>query len=84
MNYETNEILTDEYIKGDCCYAIITSRDRKGSYLELDNGQRAFAYGVGNLRNGAKILCTIIRSAAAGKRAVARLDSTCALYDACA
>ncbi|MCI8401852.1 MAG: hypothetical protein HFI38_07155 [Lachnospiraceae bacterium] len=84
MNNETNELCTDEYIRGDCCYATVTSRDRRGSYLQLDNGQRAFARGVGNLQNGAKILCTITRSAVDGKRAVARLDSICSLYDACA
>ena len=75
---------TDEYTKGDCCYAVITSRNSKGSYLELDNGQEAFAYGIGNLRTGTKILCTITRPALGGKRACARLDSICGLYELCA
>ena len=84
MNNETDQLFTAEYIKGDCCYATVTSRDRRGSYLELDNGQRAFARGVGNLQNGTKILCTITRPAVEGKRAIARLDSICSLYEACA
>ena len=83
MNYETNHTFTDEYRKGDCCYATITSRDSKGSYLELDNGQRAFAYGLGNLPSGTKILCTITRSAFTGQRAIAKLDSICSLYNVC-
>ena len=84
MNHEENERFTDEYTKGDCCYAIVTSRDRIGSYLDLDNGQKAFARGVGNLPSGTKIICTITRPAFPGKRAAARLDSICGLYDACA
>lgn len=84
MDYETDAFLTDAYIKGDCCYATVTSRDCKGSYLELDNGQGAYVYGVGNLPNGTKILCTIIRSAIPEKRARARLDSIGGLYEACA
>ena len=75
---------TDEYTKGDCCYAVVTSRAGKGSFLELDNGQGAFAYGVGNLPSGTKVLCTITRSALDGKRACARLDSICGLYELCA
>ncbi|MCI8888253.1 MAG: hypothetical protein HFG70_09240 [Hungatella sp.] len=84
MNHNPYPLFTDEYQKGDCCYAIVTSRDSRGSYLELDNGQEAFARGVGNLPNGTKILCTIIRSALDRKRAIAKLDSICNLYDACA
>ena len=84
MDYETDAFLTDAYIKGDCCYATVTSRDCKGSYLELDNGQGAYVYGVGNLPTVTKILCTITRSAIPEKRAKARLDSICGLYEACA
>ncbi len=71
MNYETTMLPADEYadryIKGDCCYAVITSRDSKGSYLELDNGQKAYAYGIGNLSCGTKILCTITRPRQTGQ-----------------
>ncbi len=88
MNYETTMLPADEYadryIKGDCCYAVITSRDSKGSYLELDNGQKAYAYGIGNLSCGTKILCTITRPALGRKRARARLDSICGLHELCA
>lgn len=90
MYYETTDLLTDGYTKGDCCYATVTSRDRKGSYLELDNGQDAYAYGVANLKSGTKILCTITRAAIAGEkptarmRVLAKLDSICDLYEHCA
>lgn len=84
MICETNDIFTDEYQKGDCCYAVITGRNGKGSYLELDNGQKAYAYGIGNLRNNTKIICSITRSAIDGKYALARLDSICSLYNICA
>lgn len=89
MYYETTE-LTEGYTRGDSCYAIITSRDRKGSYLELDNGQGGYAYGVVNLKSGTKILCTITRAAipaekpTARTRVLARLDSICDLYERCA
>lgn len=87
MNEEATRLFAereaDEYTRGDGCYAVITSRNRKGSYLELDNGQGAFAYGVGNLQIGTKILCTITRPAIDGKRACARLDSICGLHEFC-
>lgn len=72
--------------RGDCCYATVTGHNSKGSYLELDNGERAFAYSAGNLRNGTKILCTIARAADAdrNRRILARLDSICSLHDDCA
>ena len=79
MNTEVNE-----YEKGDCCYATVVGHNSKGSYLELDNGQGAFAYNAANLRNGTKIICTIARGADAERKALAKLDSICFLYDACA
>ena len=88
MECETTRLPADEYMdeytKGDCCYAVVTSRAAKGSFLELDNGQKAFAYGIGNLPCGTKILCTITRSALGQRRACARLDSTCGFYELCA
>lgn len=79
-----NEVMRKEYEKGDCCYATITSRNSKGTYLELDNGQSAFAYNAANLRNGVKILCTIVKPATMEKYILVRMDSICDLYDNCA
>lgn len=74
-------ITINQYEKGDCCYATVDGHNSKGAYLKLDNGQRAFAYSAGGLQNGTKILCTIVKEADAERRALARLDSVCALYD---
>lgn len=81
---ERMEALTYEYAKGDCCYAVVDGHNSRGSYLELDNGQRAFAFNAGNLRNGVRILCTIEKSATAEKSALAKLESICDAYDLCA
>lgn len=81
---DSNRYTDPEYEKGDSCYAIITSRSSKGAYLDLDNGQSAFAYGAANLQNGTKILCTVAKPAAIGKRILVRLDSVCGLYGASA
>lgn len=86
MYCETAKFITDGYTRGDSCYATVTSRDRKGAYLALDNGQDGYAYGVANLKSGTKILCTITRAAIAGEkptastRVLVRLDSICDLY----
>lgn len=84
MNEMNMDITINEYEKGDSCYAVIVGHNSKGSYLELDNGQKAFAYSAGNLKNGTRILCTIAKGAEGERKALARLDSTCALYDICA
>ena len=84
MDKINKNIEVNEYEKGDCSYATVVGHNSKGSYLELDNGQRAFAYSAGNLRNGTKIICTIAREADADRNALAKLDSICTLYDVCA
>lgn len=84
MNEFKADTEINEYRKGDCCYATIVGHNSQGSYLELDNGQRAFAYSAGNLGNGTKILCTIARAADERRKMLARLDSVCALHDVCA
>lgn len=81
---KSKSMVEEQYVRGDCCYAIVTGHNSKGSYLELDNGQPAFAYTAGNVREGVKILCTIAKSATAEKNALARLESNCSLYDMCA
>lgn len=83
MNGE-RETTMYEYVKGDCCYATIAGHNSKGSYLRLDNGQRAFAYNAGNVRIGERILCTIAKSATEHRGALAKMESICSMYDACA
>ena len=45
----------------DNCYGVITGRNAKGAYLELDNGVNAFARRYANLKNGTKVLCTVLK-----------------------
>lgn len=65
----------NNYEKLDCCFAKVTDRCSKGSYLELDNGETAFAYAFANLPRGAKVLCTVIRQAFEGRKALVSIDS---------
>lgn len=81
INVSKSYITLNEYAKGDSCYATVDGHNSKGAYLKLNNGQRAFAYSAGNLKNGTKILCTIVKAADTERNALARLDSVCTLYD---
>ena len=87
MENRKEAMAANGYERGDCCYATVTKRNSKGTYLELDDGQSAFAFNAGNLRSGVRILCTIVKPAAMvkpGRRILVRLDSVCGLYDTCA
>lgn len=64
-----------EYEKYDGCFAKITDRCSAGTYLELDNGQTAFAYAFSNLPRGAKVLCTVLRKAIDGRKTLVSIDS---------
>lgn len=45
----------------DNCYGVVTGRNAKGAYLELENGVCAFAHRYANLRNGTRVLCTVLK-----------------------
>ena len=47
----------------DECYGKIVDRCQKGAFLELDNGQEAFAYKFASLLPGTEVLCTVLRQA---------------------
>ena len=68
---ETNE----GYERFDGCYGTVISRCLKGAYLELDNGEQAFAYKFANLFPGTKVLCTVLKRAAEGRRMLVSIDS---------
>lgn len=56
------------YERFDGCYGTVVSRCFKGAYLELDNGEQAFAYKFANLFPGTKVLCTVLKQATEGKK----------------
>ena len=59
----------------DGCYGTITGRCQKGAYLELDNGQKAFAYKYANLLPGTKVLCTVLKQAVDNRSMLVSIDS---------
>lgn len=71
---EINNVETG-YEPFEGCYGTITERCRKGAYLQLDNGEEAFAYKFGNLFPGTKVLCTVLRRPQEGKKTLVSIDS---------
>lgn len=59
----------------ESCYGYVSSRCSQGIFLELDNGQRAFAYKYLNLNMGSKVLCTVLRKPVNDKLALVGIDS---------
>lgn len=70
-----NQDIKAKYEPFDGCYGIITERCRAGAYLQLDNGEEAFAYRFGNLFPGTKVLCTVLKEAKEEKRMLVSIDS---------
>lgn len=60
----------------DACYGTVMARNSCGAYLQLDNGQEAFSYSFANLKEGTKVLCTVLRSATEDKKTLVSIDST--------
>lgn len=65
------------YERFDVCYGVVDCVCRAGAYITLDNNEKAFSYDCASLPIGAKILCTVLRTAqnAKGKRMVVSFDS---------
>lgn len=63
------------YERFDGCYGEVTGRCNTGAYLTLDNGQEAFAYKFASLIPGTKVLCTVLKIPADGKRMLVSIDS---------
>ncbi len=76
-----NTDMITRYERGDACYGTVGSRCRSGAFLELDNGELAFARGAGNLRKNTKVICTVKKPASNGYRTLVQLDSVCGLYE---
>lgn len=67
--------MTYTYERWDSCRAEVTSRCERGVFLTLDNGESAFASKFGNLKAGAKVLCSIITPSEGTKRAKVIIES---------
>ena len=76
-----NTDITTQYEKFDSCYGIITGYCKSGAFIELDNGQEAFAYDAASLPENTKIICTVKKPAVNGLRTLVNLDSVCSLYE---
>ena len=76
MEMEMDEMM--EYTVGDECYATV-SRHPDGKFcLLLDNGlQEAFAFNLGNLAIGQKVLCSITKPAVGNNAMRAVITHVC-------
>lgn len=61
----------------DGCYGTVTGRNRSGAYLELENGQTAFAYKFANLLPGSRVLCTVLRKPTPLHNMLVSIDHVC-------
>ena len=64
----------DDYNVRDNVHAVVTSACGKGVFLQLENGQEAFAY-VGKLMAGTEVLCTVLKKATEKWRVLVSIDS---------
>lgn len=64
-----------KYEPFDGCFGVVTERCRAGAYLQLDDGEEAFAFRFGNLFPGTKVLCTVLKEAKEEKRMLVSIDS---------
>lgn len=60
----------------DACYGTVIAKNNYGAYLQLDNGQEAFSYKFANLKDGTKVLCTVLHPATEDKSVLVSIDST--------
>ncbi len=69
----TTEYNDDNFCIRDGVYGVVTGGCSTGVFIELENGQSAFAkFGA---RTGQKVLCTVLRKAADTWRVLVTVDS---------
>ena len=61
----------------DSAYGVVLDRCRKGVFIQLDSGERAFSYKFSNLRVGTKVLCTVLKKAKGPLFMLVDVDSVC-------
>ncbi|MFI3228061.1 MAG: hypothetical protein R3Y09_11760 [Clostridia bacterium] len=64
------------YQRLDSCLGVVIAKTQKGVYIELDNGERAFAYDFLLLQEGQSVLCTIKKLAGDRFFSLVSIDST--------
>lgn len=64
-----------KYEKYDECYATVIDRCRTGVFLELDNGQQAFAYDFLMIHRGSKVICSVEKLPQEGRRMEVKITS---------
>lgn len=70
----SNEYLDENFDIRDGVFGVVIGTNRNGICLELENGQRAFAY-FGCIRSGAEVLCTVRRKAMENRDILVSVDS---------
>ncbi len=65
----------NSYERLDGCYGTVMGCCRSGAFLELDNGEKAFAYKFASLYPGTKVLCTVLRLADEARKMLVSIDS---------
>lgn len=73
MEQITNETLGYDRFEG--YYATVTSTCHSGAFLQLDNGEDAFAYKFASLIPGSEVLCTVLRQAMDGRKKLVSIDA---------
>ena len=77
-----NYRIENKYERGEAAYGVVTSRCRRGAYIDLDNGEYAFCFDGACLREGTRIICSVKRPSTDHNRVIVRLDSVCSVFDA--
>lgn len=75
MKQTVCETLNHGYERFDGCYATVTGTCYSGAFLQLDNGEDAFAYKFASLLPGSKVLCTVLRQAFEDQKKLVSIDA---------
>lgn len=63
------------YSEKDMCTGTVLGKCNSGVFIGLDNGNEAFAYNFFCVPDGAKVLCSVKRCAAEGRRVLVTIES---------
>jgi len=69
-----NEYTNENFNIGDGVTAVVTEKCKSGIFLQLENGQEAFAR-FGGLCPGTEVLCTVLKKATQTFRVLVTIDS---------
>ena len=67
--------INEKYEVMDGCYGRVTGRCQEGVFLELDNGQEAFAYNFSSLVPGTEVLCSVLSQVEENRKMLVSIDS---------